>query len=172
MRFQRIALLSGVALFSACESVVEPEIPTFAPDFQLGPIIESVSGQGGFTGVDGKLRTFSFAALRGAGGVTGRFEAFNRNSGNRVVGTVTCFAIAGDHAWIAGVVTTSTGNVDLQGVDLGWRAVDRGNGGVPAPDQLSFAVDATPAVEFCAGMPDLALFALENGNIDVSAGGS
>ncbi len=136
----------------------------------MGAVVQSVTGSGAFTGGGGLLRTFSFTARRHAdGSVHGRFTGFNRNSGGRIAGRVTCFTIKGNAAWIAGVIEHA--NFDVIGDETGWRAVDNGPASSATPDQLSFAVGVT-AADFCAETPGpppagLGLVDIEAGDIKV-----
>ena len=159
--------LSLFAVGCSDEQVVNPtesSVPT--PLFGKGAVVQSVTGSGQFT-VGGELRTFSFNALRHANGaVGGRFAGFNRFSGGRISGRITCFTIEGGNAvWIAGVIEQA--NFDVIGSEGGWRAVDNGPPRSATPDQLSFA-RAVNATAYCANTPDFPeIRDIEAGNIRV-----
>ena len=155
---RKTAVLFSAALLVACEPVSEPEVGQPPPNFQRGPVTSSVTGHGNILVAGGtKLRTFSFAAVeRADGSVSGRFQGFNRGSGGRISGRVTCFSIKdGSAAWIAGVIEQA--NFNVIGVETGFRAVDNGPPSSAVPDQLSrFAVRVDDAQAFCDSKPDIA----------------
>ena len=164
---RKTAVLFSAALLVACEPISEPEVGLPPLNFRRGPVTQSVIGNGEFP-VGQFLRTFSFNALRHEdGSVSGRFAGFNRFTGGRISGRVTCFTIEeGNAAWIAGVVEQA--NFNIIGVETGFRAVDNGPPSSAEPDQLSrFAVQVVNAEAFCAGKPDIGLRDIVAGNIRV-----
>ncbi len=147
-----------------CEPIATTEVE--APQFRRGPVIESVTGSGHFT-QGGQLRTFSFSAVKRADGtVTGEWQRFARAIGAKAHGDVTCFSIAGNQAWLGGVVERTT---TIPG-EVGWTVVDNGQGANSPADQISLQnVGGAPgfADTFCGDQPTKTMFDIEKGNIQI-----
>jgi hypothetical protein len=126
----RIAAFSTTALlvFAACEGA--PDALT-APDLSLqldkNPVVEAVTGSGHYVMLNTQSwRTFSFNARRTAeGAVKGSLHIRHhreRGTGAKVSGTVTCFAIEGNQAWLAGYLTKARGEGNED-----WIPIQAGN---------------------------------------------
>ncbi len=128
--------------------------------------MEKVTGSGHFTR-GGQLRTFSFSAVKRADGtVTGEWQRFARAAGAKAHGDVTCFTVAGNQAWLGGVVERTT---TIPG-EVGWTVIDNGEGANSAPDQISLQnVGGGPgfADAFCGAQPPRTMFDIEKGNIQI-----
>ena len=98
--------------------------------------------------------------------MTGEWERFARAIGAKAHGDVTCFSIAGNQAWLGGVVETTT---TIPG-EVGWTVVDNGQGANSPADQISLqnvGGGAGFADSFCATQPPRDLIDIEQGNIQI-----
>jgi hypothetical protein len=95
--------------------------------------------------LNGLLRTAEFEAiLHDDGRVTGRYTLFYPERGWTNSGSISCFSIAGDTAWIGGLTEEAT-KTDQIGKHVAWFAVDNARIGVA--DQLSLAWVGLPSGE-------------------------
>ena len=168
------AALALTALF-ACEPVLEPEVSVDVSSSALakGKVGQSVTGSGSFL-FAGNNRTFSFTARIHAGGsIDGQWERVN-HIGNAAQtkshGTVTCFTIIGNQAWIGGFATSGVFS-NPPNNEVAWRVVDNGQGHNALADQISLQfVGLAPgsAAGYCGAAPAIpALNNVESGNIQV-----
>lgn len=140
----------------------------------VGP---AVSGAGQIR-AEGSFRTFAFHAVNEAdGSVSGTFQLVSRDGRGRdrsmlvVHGTVTCVTVRNNAAWIGGVIeqVQDTQGRELEGLEVGWRVVDRGSRR-NQPDQLSLAQVGNPgwARNYCRRLPGTPMFnTTSGGNITV-----
>lgn len=153
------------------------EVGGYVVEYDCGPdgrVTERVTGSGHFT-VDGKLRTFSFNARRYAdGSVDGEYQFYNRATGGRWHGNVTCLEIRGDRAWLGG--RAETGEFTPPNDRAGWTVVDGGEGARAAGDRITLQWTAGGpgfASAYCAAAPvegdlyGLPLNDVEAGNIRI-----
>ena len=154
-----------------CESHDSPLGP--APSLRAAGVVAAATGSGHITDPEtGYWRTFSFSATQFAdGGVHGRLHVrvhAPNGAGAKIDASITCLAIDGTSAWMAGYIEKAV-NPNNVGLVLGFRVVDNGEG-AGTPDLLgrtAWRVSDTPE-EYCATMPtDAALFPVEAGNIQV-----
>jgi hypothetical protein len=175
-----LALAIGLALVG-CETTSEPADspqPSFAAN---SGVTQSVTGSAhrtasrpGFTG----WRTFSFnARMKADGSVEGRFQV-NNHGGSWMKGSVSCFTIVDNQAWV-GVVAEQASREDLLG-DRVFVVIDNGEGKNDPPDMSTGmpSLDPTPyetLEDFCAWAPfdgwSSRSFEIEAGNIKVNAAG-
>lgn len=160
-------VVMGALAVSGCEPIGPTDVD--APQFKVARVIESVTGSGHFTDVrgDAQLRTFSFNAVKRADGtVTGEWQRLNRSLDAKAHGDVTCFTIAGNQAWLGGVVertTTVPGGVF-------WTVVDNGEGANSPPDQISLQLVGRSQEDvdlFCDIQLPRPVVDIEAGNIKV-----
>jgi hypothetical protein len=160
-----------------------------APASIQGPWAEAITGSGHF--VTGPLaympdvwRTFTINAKKGRDGtVDGKFKVILHPKGGAdvVTGTVVCFTIKGNTAWVG---AHKDGN---DPPDIAFQVVDNGEGSGDAPDEVGLYAEATYfgfppgfAETFCDlapemmdvpgfGMVPLSLFRspIEAGNIQI-----
>jgi len=171
---------------------VQPDAPSMLlTGLGAGPAVEMVTGSGHFTTAPpafnpGLWRTFSMTAGKTAdGSVFGTYNNLTHLEDGGVLkshGTVTCFTIKGNKAWIGGM------NPASDPPDVAWQVVDNGEGSGADPDQLGLQISAAVfgfgpgfAQQFCAETPDvidlgpprgllplsIVLFDIEAGNLQV-----
>ena len=160
------AMLALALTLTSCtdENVVAG--PETVPSLAARGVAASVTGSGSHlrVGTDGEeLTSFAFAAIRRADGTTtGEWEYNFRLNGFRVHGPVTCLSIAGNQAWIGGVVdkvvTDDPAFESLVGLEMWWRSIDNGEGADAPADVttgLGFGFPGTPitAESWCRDQP-------------------
>lgn len=155
----------------ACTEAPTAAVLDVASRSMVGPIAASVTGSGHFEILpDGVWRTFSFAALEGADGSTsGTFHVRTHvpGGGAKVGGTVSCFTVVGNEAWVAGVITKAENPANV-GVAVGWHVIDNGEGAGSPPDQTTRQWRQVDPAAYCADMPtSQELFDVEAGNIQI-----
>lgn len=136
-----------------------------------GPVVEMVTGSGHLTRSTepvGLWRTFSFTARRYAdGSVKGTFEGHD-HGWTYVKGSITCFTIDGNQAWVYCVIEKS--DPEYVGSQRVFRVVDNGEGANAPPDQISLlSVDQGYSCSALYGFP--LVYDIEAGNIQVKGGG-
>ena len=146
---------------------VQPNVPrSMGSNLSAGGVEVSVTGSGHVMrdlGAGEELTTFSYNAKRRADGRTSGQYQYNFRALNLVVhGTVTCVTVAGNVAWIGGVIDKlrSDDPVDqeLVGTDIWWRVTDNGQGAHDPADEttsLLFTIPGNPttAASWCADQP-------------------
>jgi hypothetical protein len=139
-----------------------------------GRVVESVSGTGNYTTLQGDWRTFNFTARRYEDGtVDGQWERIRREDGNaadsKSHGIVTCLTVVGNEAWIGGITTSGLYSTPSTGV--AWRVLDTGEGNAAGPDGIStqYTAGMSYPAWYCANTPaDPVLNDVEAGNIRIS----
>lgn len=135
----------------------------YAPAAMNG-VVEEITGSGHYTTPDvglqpGNRRVFTLHAKKMADGtVEGSFHRVVHSQGaapEKASGTITCFTIIGNVAWIGG---------HLDGADppdVAWQVVDNGAGQGAPPDKVGLQFDAVSfpfpagfAQDFCADTPE------------------
>lgn len=178
--FSAVAILGTTALM-ACEAAVVP-VATHAagdarPSVAEGPpagaaVVMSATGSGHYTAGD-QIRTFAFGAVRRAdGSVSGEYHINVHASDLFFHVTVTCMAVDGNTAWVAGIIDKASGPPVIEGTVSYFYATDGGEGGGPdAVDIVSVArINDRPesAEEFCTLRPRvLPPRVVEKGNVQV-----
>lgn len=114
------------------------------------------------------LRTFAFFARNNRDGTTsGQYQVDNQSAaGSKENGRVTCLEVAGNEAWIGGVITHST-IPGREGTARVFRVVDRGDGSPPDQASVLIVGDATIT---CHTRPFIPVDDLEKGKIQVRDG--
>jgi len=173
-----VPLVTLLFLFTGCQNSKNPveiemlsqsEISTLA---KKGPVLQSVTGSGQLNRPIGVVqwRTFSMnARMYSDGTVGGMFQVNNHGPGPYAKGSITCFSIDGNQAWLGGIVEKSD-IPGLIGSVRGWRVVDNGEGANSSPDQISLigVANNNNASDYCSDQPDRpALHDIEAGNIQV-----
>ena len=165
MRSMLNLTLCALAL-AACSDVTEPgaNARSVAPlAATLTPIITGSGHLDRDLGEGPELTTFSYTAVVGEDGTgTGQFQ-FNFRALDLVVhGYVTCATVAGNRAWIGGVIEKLTSpdpaDQELVGTDIWWRVTDNGEGNAAAPDLTTSLLFTLPgstvtAASWCANQP-------------------
>ena len=172
-----LAVLAAMVFIAGCNDTTEPgaAVQVSSADAAVAAsagAVERVQGGGNFIAPDGDLRTFAFSATRRAdGSVTGQWERIRRFEGNassnKSHGVVTCFTVVGHRVWLGGYATS--GIFTEPGFnDVGWVAVDNGNGrSSTQPDRMSLQLVSaeTGTADFiCNTTPKFAIFDL-TGNV-------
>ncbi|HYC33241.1 MAG TPA: hypothetical protein VEB59_13205 [Gemmatimonadales bacterium] len=174
------ALVLTLCLVSCTDDPTADPVTAPTPSLAAGGVVRATgSGTHLRVGTEGEeLTTFAFSAVRGPdGGATGQWEYRFRVAGFRVHGRVTCLSVAGNQAWIGGVVekvvTDDPAFESLLGLEMWWRSVDNGEGRGAAPDVttgLGFGFEGVPitAESWCRDQP-LTLVARDvaTGNIQI-----
>jgi hypothetical protein len=182
MRTTRGLALLMLMTLAACAG----DTPLVGPNAHNGPSLATggvtrATGSGTHlrAGTEGEeLTTFTFAAVRGADGqATGRWEYHFRVAGFRVHGRVTCLSVAGNEAWIGGVVERVVTDIpdfeSLAGLEMWWRSTDNGEGaGAPADVTtglgFGFPGSAITAESWCRDQPAvLTAREIATGNIQI-----
>lgn len=176
--------MAVAATLVSCEPVIEPladttlEVP--APSFAVvGPVDQQVTGNAHFHRVSRAFGEYwhvaTFTARRYAdGSVHGVYNTRYTGTGEGFKGTITCFAITGNRAWLGVEVVRPLG---LPGGHLrAIQVVDNGQGGNAPPDQSTGNVRLSRVPggfqslqEYCDARPELEdfLYDLEAGNIQI-----
>ena len=106
------------------------------------------------------------AILYGDGHASGQWtDQFGQGQGGIHV-EVNCVFVAGNEAWISGVIKQGTFNgADLSGLPVITRVQDNGKSANDPPDAISFSFigNATP----CTAAPALPLFPMTDGQVSV-----
>jgi len=173
---RRLSLLLPLAFAGVLACADTPAEPDASPDAATlatfaangvassGKVVEMVTGSGHFVtqppALDpGNWRTFSMTATKKAdGSVKGSFQRVVHPDGGPptevVHGTITCFTIIGNTAWIGGH------REDLDPSDLAFQVVDNGEGSGDPPDMVGLSIEAATwgypagfAEEFCETTP-------------------
>jgi hypothetical protein len=182
MRATRGYALLMLMTLAACADdtpLVGPDGPS-ASSLAVGGVTRATgSGTHIRVGTEGEeLTTFAFAAVRGADGqATGRWEYHFRVAGFRVHGRVTCLSVAGNQAWIGGVVDQVVTDIpdfeSLAGLEMWWRSTDNGEGAGAPPDVTTglgfgFPGSTITAESWCLDQPAiLTAREIASGNIQV-----
>ena len=169
-------VLLALGILACQDNMVEPTITpeasqmptvTAAAPSGMNGVVEMITGSGHYVtppvGVDpGNNRVFTMHAQKMADGtVTGSFIRMVHSQGmapEKATGTITCFTIVGNTAWIGGFV-----NEEGQ-PDIAWQVVDNGEGKWADPDQVglqfdeSFGFPSGFAQDFCDNTPDELFF--------------
>ena len=176
----RVAALALAVTLAGCT-----DDPSAGPATSLAPSF-AAGGVGRATGTGTHLRvgteteeltTFAFSAIRKPdGSATGQWDYNFRLNGFRVHGHVTCLSIAGNQAWIGGVVDqVVTDNPDFEsllGLEMWWRSIDNGEGAaadITTGLGFGFPGGVITAESWCRDQP-LSLVArpVATGNIQIS----
>jgi hypothetical protein len=111
-------------------------LPAAAQNDSHGQVVQSVTGSAHWKTPDGFLRRFSFFGRKFADGfVDGEW---NMVAGSAILhGTVTCMnVLSPNEARLGGTVDQSKFSLFQAGTEIGWLAVDNGQG-VNAPDDMT-----------------------------------
>jgi hypothetical protein len=168
-RLGALALGLGISGCSDDRSVLAPEqySPAAAQDHSSGVVLQ-VKGTADHlrtVGTVTALTLFSFDSERKADGTTTGSYFYNfQAAGFSVEGPVTCISTAGNQAWIGGTVaridSPDPADQALVGVDMWWRSIDNGTGGIASPDLttgLGFAFPGSTitAESWCRDQPEV-----------------
>lgn len=110
---------------------------------------------------------FSLVAnLHSDGSVTGQWtDQFGQGQGG-FHAQVNCVSVAGNEAWVAGVITSGTfAGASLVGLPVITHVQDNGKSANDPPDAISFSFIGNPAD--CTTQPVLALFPMTDGQVTV-----
>ena len=177
-----IVALVCLATVACDEGPTEVPSPDLGPSFAAaGGVLHSVRGSGHIAQGENDRRVFSFSARQSTDGdVSGQFSLLitqsvlgsENPSITRIEAEVTCMAVAGNIAWVGGVVKNAS-NPGWVGGETGWAVQDNGEGAngfdlislmnVPGPPGLAQSV--------CDSRSRIPNISVEQGNIQVSSGG-
>ncbi len=120
---------------------------------------------------DAEMRTLSYNALRHANGhVSGQYQYYVAVQGvaDTVHGSVICFKVEGNRAWIGATVDNTT-DPTLEGLFSWWQVQDNGQGAQAPADRTTFLGFGTLAetVAYCQGPQPNFIFDIDHGNIQV-----
>lgn len=137
----------------------------------LAGVSQSATGSGHYLVAD-EIRSFAFSAAKHADGTTsGEYEIKVHATGVRIHVRVTCMAVSGNTAWVAGIIDQSSGPPVQEGTVSYFYATDNGEGADAAPDIVSVArINDVPGAdeEFCTLRPvALPPRAVVHGNVQV-----
>lgn len=173
MTLLRLTMCSAIAFgLTACDgTTTEPPIPELAASF--APAVNSglATGSAHVPAGEGR-RVFTFHAKQdGVGGATGSYRIRLTEPGLFFEVDVSCMAVVGNTAWIAGHISnTNAGFIEVGSVSY-FYAIDGGEGTDAPADVLSTArindVEGEDRL-FCQDRPLLLpSFPIEQGNIQV-----
>lgn len=183
MRRFALLLLPVIAVaLAGCEESPTDGYVELIPDFaRAGGITAAVAGSGHIpSGADDK-RVFSFTAQQNANGaVSGQFTLVitasvlgsENPSITRIEVEVTCMAVAGNRAWVGGVVKSST-IPEWVGRETGWSVEDNGEG-ANSGDLISLTnIPGDPglAQSVCDAQTRVPNRLVDHGNVQVREGG-
>jgi len=198
----------AAVFFGAAACTDTPTQPISSQDFSpiatvasaepagISGVVERITGSGHYVtpgiGVDPDTwRVFTMEALRMADGtVRGSFTRLTHRKGGppeKARGTITCFTVIGNVAWVGGHLDGA------EPPDIAWQVVDNGEGSLASADEVGLqfgpflfpdVFEAGSAQDFCEETPDaidfgppygvLPLFLLsvpvEAGNIQIDIG--
>ena len=123
-RLSPLLVLAVLACTEAPTAVVLDEEPLLAKN----GVMHSATGSGHITTT--ARRTFTFSANQRADGTTtGQFNLVIHNDTMiRIHAEVTCMSVAGNRAWVGGVVKSAS-NPDWVGLETAWAVEDGGKNG-------------------------------------------
>ena len=177
----RFTTLLGVAALLTALIIVLGALPAFADG---NGIVESVTGSSHMTVPlsvfnprlegDAEMRTLSYNALRHADGhVSGQYQYYVAVQGvaDTVHGSVVCFKVEGNRAWIGATVDNTT-DPTIEGLFSWWQVQDNGQGAQASADRTTFLGFGTLAVTiaYCEGPDPNFIFDIDHGNIQVRDG--
>jgi len=189
-------------LILACQDdLVEPSLTPDGPELAtvtaadpggMKGVVEMITGSGHYVTGDnaldpGLFRAFTMHAQKMADGtVTGSFNRIAHEKGmapEKATGTITCFTVVDNVAWIGGILDGP------EHFEIAWQVMDNGEGGAADPDRIGLQFDTGTfpilgegfAQDFCEQTPEgldfgdpygyLPLFVLlsdiEGGNIQI-----
>jgi hypothetical protein len=186
---KRVLLYSTIGLLVlACSDTTTG--PAWGPDAQVSlgraaspssaagasAVVEAVTGSGHlFSPGSNGWRTFTINAIKTEDGtVNGHFHwrLHHGKDGSKVSGSVICFSIEGNQAWLAVLFEKAAGAGNIGKWASIW-VVDNGEGQRAAPDGLSirwrgFPPDPWNPEEFCSEhWTDQNILPVESGNIQI-----
>jgi hypothetical protein len=171
-----VCSIIAVLVLAAC-SATPPAAPSFARNggstAQEG-VVQSVSGSAHRIRPlpDGELWVLTFnAEKRADGSVVGQAHVDRKDLEAAWDIEVTCMAVTGNRAWIAGIVRNARGAIPRDGTVSYFWVTDNGEGG-PTPDRASgIRINDTPGQDqvFCTLQPTFSLpdSDIAHGNVQV-----
>ncbi len=146
-----------------------------ASEADRGPVVETITGSGSYVipwpgAYAGSWRTFTMTARKYAdGSVAGAFTRITHLPDGGVIrgeGSIVCFQIVGNTAWIGGLVAGNTPP------DIVWQMVDNGEGAGAPPDRMGLQLEARSFGfldgPFCANTPAALYFGPAFGTLPLS----
>jgi hypothetical protein len=178
IRISRFTIPALAAIALACDSpVVEPELAldTFAANASSAGVIASATGAAHRIRGD-ELWVLSFNAVKRAdGSVTGQYRVDRKDIPVSFNVDVTCMSVAGNTAWVAGIIRNQAGGLAIDGTVSYFYVIDNGegpNGGGDMVSALRLNDAAGEDTEFCTDQPLLlAAVPVELGNVHVRGEG-
>lgn len=167
--------IAAVCLVAACSESAPSESP-FEPAAAVGGNVASVTGSAHYMS-GGELRTMGFSAVQHAdGSASGEYQVNIHAIDAYFHVTVTCLALEGNKAWVAGIIDRTNHPVIVPGSVSYFWVVDDGEG-PDAQDIMSTArINDVAGADrvFCTLKPDEAFSGLPgnpivHGNIQVRA---
>lgn len=164
-----LAFSVAIAILAGCAD--DPtSIPTDAPNFAVAGVGHRATGSAHVQGSDG-LREFTFNAVEHQNGsVSGGYKVVLPN-GLFIESDATCVTVAGNTAWVGGVIRASNSAAVVIGSTSMFHVVDNGEGAGADPDIVSIlAFNRIEGADqnFCANQliefPELTV---TNGNVQV-----
>jgi hypothetical protein len=165
------ALALGLTLAGCSDdhsTVLAPEHSSASAQDHSSGVVVQVKGTADHlrtVGTVTALTRFSFDSERRADGTTSGIYFYDfQAAGFSVEGPVTCISTAGNQAWIGGTVaridSPDPADQELVGVDMWWRSIDNGTGGMASPDLttgLGFAFPGSTitAESWCRDQPEV-----------------
>lgn len=164
------AVAAGIALL-ACSAAEEAGLSGPQLSAHGNGVLASATGSGHYYVAD-EIRTLAFSAVQHAdGSASGEYQIDVHASNTSFHATVTCMAVVGNTAWIAGVIDWASGPPVIPGTVTYFYAKDNGEGTGAAPDIVSVArINDRPEAdeEFCTTRPlGLPPREVVNGNVQV-----
>lgn len=174
----RLTAVVGVTVLLAAFAFVLGAAPALADG---NGIVESVTGSSRMTVPlsvfdpslegDAEMRTLSYNALRHANGdVSGQYQYYVAVQGDAdtVHGTIICFKVEGNRAWIGATVDQTT-DPTVEGLFSWWQVEDNGQGALSQADRTTFLGFGTLAetIAYCEGPEPNFIFEIDHGNIQV-----
>lgn len=167
MKTATFVLSAAVLVAVACS---EPNAPGLMASAQASNAVAnrvSVGGHdldiAGTTDANFSLVAIGFADGSASGQWSDRFG--QQDGGIHVA--VNCLSVAGNQAWISGVITSGgAGGVDFTGLPAITRVADIGSSANDAPDLISFSFIGVAAP--CTARPNLPLLPMTDGQVTVN----
>lgn len=159
--------LGALPALAAADGVVESVTGSSRMTVPLSVFDPSLQG-------DAEMRTLSYNALRHADGdVSGQYQYYVAVQGvaDTVHGSVICFKVEGNRAWIGATVDHTT-DPTVEGLFSWWQVQDNGQGAQASPDRTTFLGFGTLAetIAYCEGPDPNFIFDIDHGNIQVRDG--
>lgn len=173
---RRLAPLVCAAVLAGCDGtaardLTAPEGPRASLSAFGSDDVKAVTGHIEITYEVFRSNQYSFSAVRHRDGrFSGAFEnraVLTNGEVHTVRGDVVCFRVAGNRAWVAGVVREGTSPNSPRGQELIWNVTDNGPGGASIPPDFGSFLSNGDAANHCLGLSYVPEVPSRQGNVQI-----